>query len=139
MIDSEKQKVPLQPEKLIEKFAALIAGHNDITNCHKQVMERQHGFTKIQAFLDGFHRVRSAWERNQGALADDFNLLQVMEVAEDEATHSKILAWLLDRRLEHGTHAQGNLGFRLFVQELGPELKSESTPLSQRTAGCDAR
>jgi hypothetical protein len=45
-----------------------------------------------------------------------------------ERFHSKILAWLLDRRIEHGTHAQGNLGFRLFLKELGKDLAVESNP-----------
>jgi hypothetical protein len=129
MVDRENPKVLLQPERLIQTFAALIAGYDQIANLRGQAepKEMQHVTTKLKAWLDGFHEARSAWEKNQVTLADDFNLLQVMEVADDEATHSKILAWLLDRRLEHGTHAQGNLGFRLFLQELGPKLGLKST------------
>ncbi len=82
----------------------------------------------LPALLDGFQKARSAWEAKQVGLADEFNLFQVMGVADNEVTHSKILAWLLDRRLEQGSHAQGNLGFRLFVRELGPDLGAELTP-----------
>jgi len=32
------------------------------------------------------------------------------------------LAWLLDSRIEHGTHAQGSLGFQAFLEELREEL-----------------
>lgn len=130
MIDRESSKVLLQPEKLIQTFAALIAGYDQIANLCGQAAtkEMQHGLAEPRGLLDGFREVRSAWETDQVTRADDFNLLQVMEVADDEVTQSKILAWLLDRRLEHGTHAQGNLGFRLFIQEFGPELKSESPP-----------
>jgi hypothetical protein len=75
--------------------------------------------------LTGFRSARADWAALQRASADDFNLFEVIEVDGDEICHSKILAWLLDRRIEHGTHAQGNLGFRLFLEELGPELTDE--------------
>lgn len=128
MVDRENSKVPLLPEKLIQTFATLIAGYDDIVNVCEQgsTKKLKDDPMKLTALLDGFREVRSAWERDQVTRADNFNLLRVIEVADDEATHSKILAWLLDRRLEHGTHAQGNLGFRLLIEELGPELGSAS-------------
>jgi hypothetical protein len=56
--------------------------------------------------------------RNQEATADDFNLLEVMKLTGDELRHSMLLAWLLDHRLSAlGTHAQGSLGFFLFLNE----------------------
>ena len=44
-------------------------------------------------------------------------MLDVIGLTNNEKAHSDILAWLLDRDLTHlGTHAQGNLGFRLFLE-----------------------
>jgi hypothetical protein len=48
MAEGEKPKVPPQPEKLVEKFAALIADHADIINRCGRVMEgRQDGDTTV--------------------------------------------------------------------------------------------
>ncbi len=56
----------------------------------------------------------------QEQVADDFNLLEVMDLTGKETRHSMVLAWLLDHDMRKlGTHAQGNLGFRLFLSELG--------------------
>jgi hypothetical protein len=82
----------------------------------------------MRKLLDGYRLSRQEWEVKQQDLADDFNLFQVMQVEYDELRHSMILAWLLDRRIEHGTHAQGNLGFRLFLEEFGRDLGSDSRP-----------
>ena len=78
--------------------------------------------------LTTYLECRERWAASQVALADDFNLFRVMNVEYDEVRHSKVLAWLLDRRIEHGTHAQGNLGFRLFLEELQRDLAIESRP-----------
>lgn len=72
--------------------------------------------------LKGYLESRAAWAESQKAFADDFNLFSVMGVEYNEVRHSKLLAWLLDRRIDHGTHAQGNLGFRLFLEELQQDL-----------------
>jgi hypothetical protein len=122
--------VPPQREPLIETFAALLKGHDEVVNrCRRVTAETaRHDRSELAALFKGFHEARSEWEAKQVTLADDFNLFQVMGVADDEVTHSKILAWLLDRRVEQGSHAQGKLGFRLFIEELGTELGSESTP-----------
>ncbi len=70
--------------------------------------------------LHGHDRARRDWAARQKKTADDFNLLDVLEATDDELRHSAMLAWLLEHRMEHGgTHAQGNLGFRLFLEELG--------------------
>ncbi len=54
----------------------------------------------------------------QEQVADDFNLLEVMDLTGKETRHSMVLAWLLDHDMRKlGTHAQGNLGFRLFLSE----------------------
>src|SRR5690348_9624011 len=77
----------------------------------------------VEWLLPAFRDARKKWAEGQRQVADDFNLLAVIGVEGDEVRHSKILAWLLDRRIEHGTHAQGNLGFRLFLEEFGPDLE----------------
>ena len=130
MVNRKVVKPPPQPEGLIQTFATLIAEHDRISKNCDQVMsaKAQQDAARLKALLDGFGEARSAWEKDQATRADDFNLLQVMNLAEDEITHSKILAWLLDRRLEHGTHAQGNLGFRFFMEEIGSKLGAESLP-----------
>jgi len=119
-----------QPEQLLQTFSALIKGHDDLVNRSLQATKEkmQRDLLALTALLDGFLEARSAWETKQVALASDFNLLQVMAVEDDEATHSRILAWLLDRRLEHGSHAQGALGFRLFLREFGPDLNVKLKP-----------
>jgi hypothetical protein len=57
---------------------------------------------------------------HQEGRADDFNLFAVLKLVHNEIRHSMALAWLLDRDMRKlGTHAQGNLGFRLFLQQFG--------------------
>jgi HSP20 family molecular chaperone IbpA len=72
--------------------------------------------------LLGYRAARKTCAAAQQQTADEFNLLEVMNVHRDEVRHSKILAWLLDHRPQYGTHAQGNLGFRLFLEELRSDL-----------------
>ena len=71
---------------------------------------------------EAYRRYTGAWNQwaeTQKGSADDFNLFRVLEVAYDELRHSMLLAWLLDRRIEYGTHAQGSLGLELFLKEVG--------------------
>lgn len=77
-----------------------------------------------ERLLAGFEKAHADWKKEQVFLAEDFNVLQTMRLTRKELCHSDILAWLLDHRLEvFGSHAQGNLGFRLFLQRLGLPLK----------------
>jgi hypothetical protein len=117
-------------EEQIKRFVDLIAGYDDVVSRCGPAASRELllGTMEVNELLDGFEKARSAWATNQVARADDFNLLRVMGVADDEVTHSRVLAWLLDRRLDHGTHAQGDLGFRLFIEALGLELGAKSVP-----------
>ena len=62
-----------------------------------------------------------------------------MDIKTDEACHSKILAWLLDRRIDRGTHAQGSLGFRLLLEELGTMPITESQHQIPRVHGAELR
>jgi hypothetical protein len=70
--------------------------------------------------LDAFQATLAAWRKSQEKSASDFNLLDTLKILGDEIKHSTMLEWLLDHRIERaGTHAQGKLGFRLFLQETG--------------------
>jgi hypothetical protein len=80
---------------------------------------------RLRKGLDEFLIERNRWAEAQRKTADEFNLLEIMGVESEEVCHSKILAWLLDHRIERGTHAQGKLGFRLFLEELARELSEE--------------
>ena len=82
--------------------------------------------TRLKDYLE----FRDVWAKRQKAFADDFNLFKVLNVEYDEVRHSRLLVWLLDRRIDHGTHAQDSLGFRLFLEELRKDLAIESPPES---------
>jgi hypothetical protein len=72
----------------------------------------------IRVLLGDYNNTVERYEHQQVQLADDFNLLEVMQLTGKEIRHSMVLAWLLDRDMRKlGTHAQGNLGFRLFLEE----------------------
>jgi len=75
---------------------------------------------RFKHVLDKYQLARDTWTKNQEAIAEDFNFLDVINLTMDEVRHSMLLAWLLDHRLyEYGTHAQRSLGFRLFLEEFG--------------------
>ncbi len=134
-----------QSQQLVGTFETLIREHHERLKCHSSQTGRQAqladfiaGFVGAQSrhdivahenlpvvttMLDGYLANRGRWAEQQKLSADDFNLFEVMEVEHDEVRHSMILAWLLDSRLEHGTHAQGNLCFRLFLEEFERELQ----------------
>ena len=76
-----------------------------------------------QQLLAEFGRMQAVWKKEQVLVAENFNLLRILRLTRNELCHSDILAWLLDHRLEVGTHAQGNCGFRLFLQRLDLPLK----------------
>lgn len=82
---------------------------------HAQTAEdREH----IRALLVGYNETVEGYRQQQEQVADDFNLLDVMRLTSKEIRHSMVLAWLLDHDLRKlGTHAQGSLGFRLFLNE----------------------
>lgn len=78
--------------------------------------DREH----IRALLIGYNETVEHYRHQQEEVADDFNLLDVMRLTGKEIRHSMVLAWLLDHDIRKlGTHAQGNLGFRLFLSEFG--------------------
>ncbi|HEV3143299.1 MAG TPA: PD-(D/E)XK nuclease family protein [Gemmataceae bacterium] len=80
--------------------------------------ERDHNC--IRALLDGYSEAAERNRQRQEQVAVDFNLLEVMNLTGKEIRHSMVLAWLLDHDMRKlGTHAQGNLGFCLFIYEFG--------------------
>ena len=73
-------------------------------------------YEAFSGILCGFQSAYDTWRRRQASVAEDFNILDVMRITNKEVYHSKILAWLLDHDLRrYGTHAQGKLGFELFL------------------------
>lgn len=112
-----------QDKKLVEE---LIRGFR--SSLIAQEAEERANPVRFARLLHGFNASRVKWAREQAALADEFNLFEVLGVEYDELSHSDVLAWILDRRIEHGTHAQGNLGFRLFLEEFRNELREDMNP-----------
>lgn len=108
----------IDAKELTRRFRTLITRHGELLSKDTERLGRV-----LRELLPTFREARKQWADSQRISADDFNLFKVMEVEADEVRHSKILAWLLDHRIEHGTHAQGNLGFRLFLEEFDDELK----------------
>ena len=110
---SSEKILQVQVQEFLEGFVRCL---NRSEADEAKQAERDRG--AFPGLLAGYQDARASWAKAQEATADDFNLLEVMDVVGDENCHSNILAWLLDRRIEHGTHAQGNLGFRLFLKAL---------------------
>jgi hypothetical protein len=108
---------------LVRRFRGLMKQHADACKVES---------ARIRIALDGvflkFLEARRTWAVKQRSSADDFNLFELMKVDGDEVNHSRLLAWLLDHRIEHGTHAQGSLGFRLFLEELANDLRLDTAP-----------
>ena len=140
-----------KPEKLIQIFEALVDGHRDalksenaphaatfsglldgfiVSLNHDSIVEAEkerESLPTLASLLDGYREPHAAWAKRQRSSADDFNLLEAMGVDCREACHSRMLAWLLDWRIdEYGTHAQRELGFRLFLRELEKRLDPAS-------------
>ena len=140
----------LEARNLRERFALLLSGFSTFA-ARSQSDCRPHP-TGIRTLLERFEEVRRRAEateiaqatedhdriarllavyrdaeasdrRYQTQFADDFNLLEVLQLTDHERRHSMVLAWLLDRDLRgRGTHAQGSLGFWLFLEEFGLPL-----------------
>jgi hypothetical protein len=106
-------------------FAELLEGYRASLDRFAKVKaeEAQESLPILRNLLDNFQEPHRAWAERQRSSADDFNLLETMGVHCKEVCHSRILAWLLDWRIdEYGTHAQRELGFRLFLQNLEKRL-----------------
>jgi hypothetical protein len=108
------------PDEISRRIQSLIRGHSELRAKETARLTRV-----LDGLLPGFLAERKKWAEVQRKSADDFNFFQVMGLEGDEACHSTLLAWLLAHRIERGTHAQGNLGFRLFLEELSRELQKQ--------------
>jgi hypothetical protein len=97
------------------RFKALLAGYKRM----KPEGDREL-LPLARRLLNGFKMAQNQGKKLQATTADDFNLLDTLQVAGEEIRHSMLLAWLLRRE---DTHAQGNLGFRMFLQEFGLSSK----------------
>src|SRR5271165_3543656 len=104
-------------------IAKLLAGFHAANSRHEQAeVAQEKSLPSLKKLINGFRAKYAEWTDAQTSVADDFNLFKVLGVEHKELVHSKLLAWFLDPRIEHGSHAQGNLGFRLFLEEFLPEL-----------------
>jgi len=102
----------------------------------------QNSHQKFQGFIAGFSNAFDQWAEGQRGKADRFNVLELLGLKTNEMSHSRMLAWLLDRNYcGHGTHAQGSLGFKLFLAELRlpTELADARYVVRQEVPGDDSR
>ena len=93
----------------------------------------------LPEFFRGYHEALERWRHQQEDSADDFNILEVLRLTGNEIRHSMLLAWLLDWDMTAlGTHAQGNLGFRFFLEEFAmPAWYAEGKYRVQREVSAD--
>jgi hypothetical protein len=119
-----------RPEKL-SRLRSLLGGFAeqrrgaDAATAVEVAQERR----AVGTLLAGFRSAVVEDDRRQTLVADDFNILEVLNLVGKELRHSMALAWLLDRdRRNFGTHAQGSLGFRLFLEEFHIPLHYAELP-----------
>jgi hypothetical protein len=78
----------------------------------------------------------------QRAVASHFNVLSALGVGNSELLHSNVLGWLFsaDPRWP-GSHAQGSLGFQIFLKRLGLEQSWADYPysVSRECVGLESR
>ena len=86
----------------------------------------------VDELLADYRKCHDAWAIRQRKTAEGFNLLEVMAVDDKELCHSRLLEWLLAWDIEQGTHAQGNLGLRLFLEDIGLDSGYVNTEYSVR-------
>jgi len=111
---------------LIAAFDKLLSSHQLLTHAAHPLPAP---FADLRALLDQFSAAAERWRLDQQNKAEAFNLFEVLNLTGDELRHSMLLAWLLDHRLTaFGTHAQGNLGFRLFLEELDLPVEYAQQP-----------
>ena len=111
---------PTNESTLTNRFQLLITGYAKL--CSKETINLGNVLSRL---LPGFLSERAKWVESQRKSADEFNFFQVMGIETKEVAHSTLLAWLLDPKIERGTHAQGKLGFRLFLEEFAKELQND--------------
>lgn len=83
--------------------------------------------------LKGFAAADERWCQTEKTTATVFNVLEALGVSGRELLHSKMLGWLLSRNIrDPGSHAQGSLGFGLFLKKLNLPLNWAETHYSVR-------
>jgi hypothetical protein len=75
-----------------------------------------------QGIIDDFIKMQKRLIKRDNQLAGNFNPLQLLNVKFDETTHSNILAWVFD---PYGSHSQGDLFFRAFLEHFNFEVDYE--------------
>jgi PD-(D/E)XK nuclease superfamily protein len=106
---------PAHPTQAVTALTELL--HGFISLRQKPVVMR--GNLDRDALLTGYAGAVEHDRVRQETLADEFNLLDVVQVTHRETRHSMVLAWLLDADFrKHGTHAQGRLGLRIFLHHV---------------------
>jgi hypothetical protein len=91
------------------RFTALLDGYNGM-----QAANGQDLCQLAERLLVGFKSQHEQGRKRQEKTADDFNLLETLQISAEEIRHSMMLAWLLN---SDGTHAQGKRGFSLFLDQ----------------------
>jgi hypothetical protein len=131
----------MKPAIMRDRFAQFLDGFVEHRARADATEDRQasEDHKRFNGLLEGFREADEQYRRRQEEVAEDFNLLDVMQLTGKEVRHSMVLAWLLDHDLHNlGTHAQGNLGFRLFLEEFGLAAEYAMHSYSvRRNAGVD--
>jgi hypothetical protein len=111
----EEAPLPTKFEHLLREFTA--AAGRDGEKARNEIANQ---VRSLSSLLGEFSARRERDRVDQQWTADEFNLLEVLQTTHKEVRHSMVLAWVLDANTDRlGTHAQGRLGFQLFLDELG--------------------
>ncbi len=127
------QPSPMVFSKLITGFQVAVASDRPVITI---------SVSEMREMLDSHSAATQLDDVRQEHTADDFNIMSVFRLTGDENRHSMALAWLLDRNLrKHGTHAQGAIGLKLFLQEfdLPTEYARAAYYVRREVAGKEAR
>ena len=120
------KRITANADNGVKTFANLLGGFGDRIR-QNDVIQNKHDQSALLSFTEavsGFTSAKSTWQQKQRTLADSFNILAVLKLTGNEVRHSMVLAWLLDKNMEHhGTHAQGSLGFEVFLKALALPMK----------------
>jgi hypothetical protein len=111
MVTKSQVKLPQKKPMSITAIKRLLGEYeHTVANDSQYMMGEIMGDSCL---LEGF--IKAAKIQPYDRKAPDFNILSVLELADKEIFHSKILAWLLNKK---GTHGQGNRFFSIFLMEL---------------------
>jgi hypothetical protein len=116
-------------ERLLTSFRVA-----DQRETEQELRSAQHNSATFDELLSRYRSGWHDWAKRQSLDAEVFNLLDVVGLVGHELCHSRVLSWLLDRDFTRfGTHCQGSLGFRLFLEEFGLPLSFADVPYHVRT------